>query len=404
MKKFIAFFFLLVSVCSSQAQIKLSPEARISVITCGPWQGELYSAFGHSAFRVYDPLLNIDLAFNYGVFDFDQPNFYLNFARGYLYYKLGVYEYPLFEEYYIYHGRFIHEQVLNLTPAQKQRLFDYLEWNALPENQNYRYDYFNNNCATKIHDVVKEVFGDTVTFNMSYITTRYSLRELTDLYLKYQPWGDLGIDICLGLPIDREAPPEAYRFLPDYIESAFDYAVIQHNNRTVPLVKQKNIIFEPEEDVTSTTLFHPLLVTSLLFVIAAIVSYRDIKRKSLLDLFDMLFLTALGLIGWLLIFLWTATDHETSAMNMNLLWALPTHLIVVFAFKQQPGWLEKYFLSVAVLSGVLLLVWYFLPQDLHYALIPVVMAITLRAGTQYFIRREARIAQGQSVESLKKPE
>src|SRR5687768_4645048 len=126
MKKLI--FLLYLSPVFGLAQ-KLSPDARISVMTIGPWQGELYSAFGHSAFRVLDAANGIDYAYNYGVFDFDQPNFYLNFARGYLYYKLGVYPYRNFEYYYIYHNRYVHEQVLNLTSPQKQRLFDSLQWN-----------------------------------------------------------------------------------------------------------------------------------------------------------------------------------------------------------------------------------------------------------------------------------
>ena len=124
-------FLLIISFTLSfgQSPISLSERAEISVITCGPWQGELYSAFGHSAFRIYDPENRINEAYNYGVFNFNQPNFYLNFARGYLYYQLGVYDYQLFEDHYISYNRFVHEQVLNLNQDQKQKLFDYLKQN-----------------------------------------------------------------------------------------------------------------------------------------------------------------------------------------------------------------------------------------------------------------------------------
>src|SRR3954462_15874915 len=77
----------------------LSPSAEISIITCGPWQGEVYSAFGHSAIRVYDPVNGLNDAYNYGVFDFNQPYFYLNYTRGLLLFKLGVYSYPDFRDY-----------------------------------------------------------------------------------------------------------------------------------------------------------------------------------------------------------------------------------------------------------------------------------------------------------------
>src|SRR5688500_7144291 len=210
----------------SQAQVQLSEQAEISVLTLGPWQGEVFTAFGHSAFRVHDPVNAIDAAYNYGVFDFNPPIFYLNFARGHNLYKLGVMDYRGFEYSYIYYNRYIHQQVLNLRPGEKQKLFDFLQWNALPENQEYLYDYFYDNCATKIPEVMLTVFGDSVVFDGSYITKRNSFRELTDIYLKEQPWGDLGIDIGLGLPTDKIATPYEHMFLPDFVESGFAHASI----------------------------------------------------------------------------------------------------------------------------------------------------------------------------------
>ena len=124
-------------VVSFSQEIILSDQAEISVITCGPGQEQVFTAFGHSAFRVFDPVNGIDAAFNYGVFDFDQPNFYLNFARGHNYYRLAVQDYKRFEYAYQYYNRYIVAQVLNLNINQKQRLFNYLQWNALPENQYY---------------------------------------------------------------------------------------------------------------------------------------------------------------------------------------------------------------------------------------------------------------------------
>src|SRR5688500_1393589 len=99
MKKLTGLLLLITCVC--HGQVKLSSQAEISVLTLGPWQGEVFTAFGHSAFRVYDPLNRIDAAFNYGVFDFDRPNFYLNFARGNNIYMLGVFDYQDFEYSYI---------------------------------------------------------------------------------------------------------------------------------------------------------------------------------------------------------------------------------------------------------------------------------------------------------------
>ena len=258
MKKILWLLILITSTVKAQ----LSEQANISVLTCGPYD-ELYSAFGHSAFRIYDPVNNINVTCNYGTFDFNQPNFYLNFALGNNLYKLSIQDYQRFEDVYIYENRFIHEQVLNLTSEQKQKLFAYLQWNAKPENASYYYDYFYDNCSTKIRDVLLEALGKDVIFDETHITTDYTIRELTDFYLKDLPWGDLGIDICLGLPMDKKAAPLEYMFLPDFVESAFDHASIVQNGSTVPLVKEKHITYEARASEPAKSIPHPLYVVFL---------------------------------------------------------------------------------------------------------------------------------------------
>ena len=104
--------------------------------------------------------------------------------------------------------------------------------------------------------------------------------------------------------------------------------------------------------------------------------------------FDVVLFGILGLVGLLFLLLWTATDHKAAAKNFNLLWALPTHLVAVVAFIRQPQWLRKYFLIVAVLTGLLLISWFFLPQKMNTNLIPLVLAILARATAQYLVRKE----------------
>jgi hypothetical protein len=154
------FFIVLSILClSSYSQhLKLTNNAEISVITCGPGT-ELYTAFGHSAFRVRDTTIGVDKIYNYGTFDFDQPNFYGNFAKGNLLYFLNVTETSRFLRVYYHEKRWVKGQVLDLIPADTQKFYDYLENNTLPENREYLYDYFFNNCSTKLFDVVNDVLG-----------------------------------------------------------------------------------------------------------------------------------------------------------------------------------------------------------------------------------------------------
>lgn len=384
MQKTIFVVLLLFSISGLAQTPRLSEKAEIHVVTCGPFQGELYSAFGHSAFRIVDPELSYDEIYNYGVFDFNQPNFYLNFARGNLNYKLGKHPYPVFRDYYIYYNRFVHEQKLNLTQEQKQKLFDFLEWNALPENQYYRYDYFYDNCATKIRDVVQHVFGEAVKFDDSYIQTNYTIRDLTELYLKKQPWGDLGIDICLGLPMDKKASPYEYMFLPDYIESAFDHAVIV-DSVSGKLVKEKILTYRSLPEEITFSLLHPWIVFGIVLAIGTVLTFFDFRRKKLSKWFDTLLFGTVGLIGLLLLLLWVATDHKAAAKNFNILWALPTHLVFLFWLwkTEKPSWFRTYFKVICFLQSLVLVFWFILPQQLNVFLIPLVTLLMIRCWIIY---------------------
>lgn len=377
--RFITALLLLPAFIRAQ---QLSERSFISVITCGPGQTELYSAFGHSAFRVHDPELGIDYAYNYGVFDFSQPNFYLNFARGHNYYKLAVQDYNQFEYFYRYFNRYVHEQVLDLTQQQKQRLFDFLQWNALPENRSYRYDYFYDNCATKIPAVLKNLFADSLQFTYPHITTQYSFRQLTDLYLKYQPWGDLGIDLCLGLPMDKKASPYEFMFLPDYVEAGLDYALL--NGR--PLVKQKNIVYAPVPENFSNGWLIPLNLFILLAVLTLALTIYDMRRVRLSYVYDRFLFGITGFIGVILLLLWTATDHQAAAWNFNLLWAMPFHLVIAFVVERPFKWISVYFRVTALILVLLLIAWVWLPQQMHHAFIPVVLSLLLRAWAHIKLR------------------
>lgn len=361
-------------------QIQLSNKAQIMAVTCGPYQGELYSAFGHSAIRVYDPEQNINWIFNWGVFDFNQPNFYLNFAKGYLHYRLAVMNYEPFVDSYIEENRYVHEQVLNLTPQQNQKLFDYLRWNARPENMHYYYDYFYDNCATRVRDVLTTVFKDSIQFDGSYITTNYSIRELCDNYLQQQPWGDLGIDLCLGLPMDKKATPYEYMFLPDYIESGFNHAQFITPNGSKPLVAQTIFTNQTKPKPARAIFWRPVVFTTALLLLGLLLTLVELRKKKHFKVFDISLQTIAGLLGWLLLALWTLTDHNAAARNMNLIWAFPLYFPLAFFLlkRQRPVWLQRFYQFMAVLHAISLLLWFWLPQDLHLSLIPLVFLMLIR--------------------------
>ncbi len=377
---------------SLHAQPQLSPKAQIRIVTCGPYQGELYSAFGHSAIHVRDMENKIDLVFNYGVFDFNQPNFYLNFTRGHLLYSLAVSSYYDFSEPYVDDNRFIHEQVLDLDQNQKQAVFEYLLWNAQPQNRDYLYDYFYDNCATRVRDVLVEVLGDDIQFDSNYVEESYTVRELCDQYLTKQPWGDLGIDLCLGLPMDKNMEPYEYMFLPDYVERGFNQVKIRGYGDWKPIVSETIVSYEPREQAEHKTLWRPAILFWILCLLGMVITFFGVKYRQHRKFIDMVLFSVTGLIGWLLLLLWLFTDHKAAARNMNLIWALPFHfpivLILSFHNKRLFGY---YFRVVALIYVVLIISWAFLPQNLHYSLFPLVLLLMVRASFiqyHYLMRSE----------------
>ena len=224
MKRFLFFSCLLLVVFSVKAQYpRLSTQAEISIITVGPGPN-LYDSFGHGAIRIYDPYLSIDRAYNYGTFDSFQDGFYVKFAQGKLDYRLAVQNFKSFLGNYQAQNRWVTEQVLNLTMAEKQQVFEFLENNAIPENSYYLYDFFYDNCATKLRDVVSDVLGDNITFKNDHLTQTKTFRDLIQENTYNHPWWDFGIDIALGAVIDVDATPAQHMFLPDYILQAYENA------------------------------------------------------------------------------------------------------------------------------------------------------------------------------------
>lgn len=380
MKKLFSLIILL--PLFAHAQWQLSDEAEIRILTCGPYQGELYSAFGHSAIRVYDPVNNFDLLYNYGVFDFNQPNFYLNFAKGNLLYKLDVGYYRAFRNRYVADDRYIHEQILNLNQRQAQAYFNFLQENALPENATYNYDYFYDNCATRVRDGLVEVLGDTLVFEEGYTDSQHrSIRDLCDMYLGHQPWGDLGIDLCLGMPIDKRASSYEYMFLPDYLEAGLNYAYIVEGGEKKPLVKDTVISYESSSEPDAVGLWQPLTFTLALMLIGLVASYISFKTGKYQVWFDVALFSLSGLLGWFLVFLWFFTDHHAADYNLNILWALPWNFPLSFFLLKRPlaKFLRGHYLVLFFWYLLVAITFFVLPQDLHYSLFPLVLLLAVRA-------------------------
>lgn len=348
----------------------LSPQAQISVLTCAP--GNLiYECFGHSAIRVADRQHKVDLVFNYGIFDFNQPHFILNFANGFMEYRLGLSPFVHFPKTYTLDDRTITEQVINLNQAEKQRLWDFLLWNAQPENRYYLYDYFYDNCATRVLDVIEKQVENGIVYHSPYQDSLdLSIRDLVYRYTLSNTWSKLGIDLSLGAVIDQPATDRVYNFLPDYVMETLAQAT-RHDGS--PMVLKTNVLYQGNPRVPDPWYTRPTgwfwLAFLLLFL--AYGKMAPHKRKYI----DMPFMMICGLLGLLLAALWGLTNHHAAAYNMNLLWAQPVLLLIPLVPKALK---TRMYLTQGILCAVLLLGWIWWPQDFHPALIPVVALLAYR--------------------------
>lgn len=377
MKNIHYFIFILFLYSNAlSAQSSLSQKASVSVITCGPG-AELYTTFGHSALRVYDPINGFDKIYNYGTFNFNAPNFYLNFAKGKLTYELSTSSFSRFLRIYQYENRWVKSQVLNLNATDVQKVFNFLENNAKPENKAYQYDFFYDNCSTKIEEVITTVLGDKVEFSNSHISTSKSHRDLIDDYTKNQEWGKFGIDLALGSVIDDAATKNDYKFLPDYIYEAFNNATIDSNK---PLVK-RNITFLKEKKMNQPsyikTPFVLFLIISITIIVITFKNYRSNTRSKWLD-FILYFIT--GIIGVLVLLLWFATTHTATYKNFNFLWAFAPNLFISFYMLKSKlsKWIIYYNRLLVTLIGLMGLLWLIQFQVFNIALLPLLIALELR--------------------------
>jgi len=363
-------FSVLVASGATATNTPLSPFSKVSVLTCNPGT-ESYAIFGHSAIRVQDSVAGVDMVFNFGTFNADDPQFYQKFLAGRMMYSLSVGSFRDFLPEYQDGNRIVWEQVLSMSTQDKQLIWDRLLENMKEENRYYKYDFLYDNCSTRIRDGLQRIYGSK--WDIVAPAPMKSFRQQFSSGFAYNPWTGFGIDICTGLPADRYPSASEQLFLP---QNLFD-ALARSRAKLVDTTIVYDFSHKAGAPAFSWT--SPLAICWMLFLAYALVLAAELRYKFHLKALDILIFSITGLAGLVMVFLWTMTDHKISRFNLNLLWASPLNLVILFIPR-----LKRLYLPVLALP----LVFSVVASRLYD---PAVLPLTLILLTRMLTRSERTI-------------
>lgn len=386
---FLLLFTFLCGKISSQT-IALSDSSEVSILTNSPWTEEVYGLFGHASIRVNDPAKHIDYVFNYGMFSFNKPNFIYHFAKGETDYMVAPIPYADFISEYQEKGLGVTEQLIRLTATDKQKIWDALCVNSLPENREYRYNFFFDNCATRPFDIVEKNISGKIILPKE--ANNPSFRELINEFLTGFEWYKFGINLVIGASADRPVTEKEKLFLPKYLHEELSKSLIDSAGVMLPLVKSEKMLTPKVDKPAEMSVFTPIVIGWLLFFMILMLSlyqWKTRKASFLFTLVDFLLFLAAGVAGLILTFLMFFSVHPCMSPNWNYVWLQPLHLVAacLFYVKKCAKVIKYYhFINFALLT-IFLLAWKLIPQGLEWSFLPFVAILWLRSAVGSFVKK-----------------
>ena len=318
---FLCLFLTLLMLPPGAAHAADSPDpTEVWLVTYGP--GEIYwQRFGHNAIWIRDPQGGLDHVFNFGFFDFAQENFLLRFLQGRMLYFSAAR--PAGEEFaaYIDEDRSIRAQRLALSGPQSVQLAEYLLREVRPENRDYRYDYYRNNCSTRVRDALDQALGGALSSEFNQIPAKQNWRDHTRRLTSMDFWLYLGLEIVLGAPVDRAINAWDEMFIPSLLADAVADLAVAGATGLIPLTVEDVMLFESSlaaPPATPRALWPRYLLASLALVAALTLAGR-LVGAGLARVLARTWLVTAGLAGLVLLFFWFGTDHAVARLNLNLL-------------------------------------------------------------------------------------
>lgn len=381
MKKYLSLLLLLLFHLNGVKALTYKPlgdEAQLSILTCSAGD-QVWSLYGHSAIRVQDPENRRDLTFNYGLFSFDAPHFIWRFCTGQTDYLLGATTTARFVQEYAEQNRRVTEQVLDLSPAERENIWKALYVNQLPENRSYRYNFFYDNCATRPRLMVEKHIEGTLAYDS---TVWYpTMRQAVAFYNRDCPWTWLGISMLLGSTADRPGSFTDELFAPELLMDALSRATVDGR----PLIRETNILTDIDPELSSKRGWpvpSPTPIMWLVFLTVLLLGWRELKQRRHNTALDTVLFILAGLAGIVLAFLAFFSVHPDVSPNYLLFAFHPLWLLFLIAECVPAFRRSQASLYIRILFSVMLLTaiggYLIGPQYQHPALLPLMLALLSR--------------------------
>lgn len=380
------FIFCLFMGVAFSVQSQSTDSIRFSLLTCAPGT-EIYSLFGHTAIRYENYTRRIDVAFNYGMFSFNTPNFIFRFVAGETDYQLGITPYSYFEAEYAMRGSSVYQQVLNLTQSEKERLLTILENNYLPENRIYRYNYFYDNCTTRARDKIEECIEGKVVYPDSLSGKSY--RSIVHEFTAGSPWDEFGIDLCLGAEADKEINKRQQMFSPFYMKYyASNAYIVDAGGTSRPLILDETKIVDVEpEEVQPGFILSPLMCGALFLALCVVMAWGQWKTQRIWWRWDIVLYGLQGLAGCIIAFLFFFSVHPTVGSNWLLILFNPIPLLYLpfMVYKAVKRKKDYYHVGNMVYLTLFITILPFCGQEFNLTVLPLALGLLVTSASHVLV-------------------
>ena len=352
----------------------------VYLLTCKPGT-EKYSMYGHSALRVIDNYSGTDMVYNWGVFDCDTPNFAWKFIKGQLNYMLDKCTMNDFLETYSSEKRGVISQRINLNPEDVRKLLELIKENLKPENASYSYDFFFDNCATRIRDILEKAADGKIHHPAGVDSDERTFRYMIGEYQKPYLWLNFGTNIALGMKCDKKASFRERMFLPLEMQQCLSKTVIYTNGRVVPLLQNPETIINYDMPaVKSATLLAPEIIIALVFILM-IISIPLVRKNAYLKSIDVFIFFVFSVLAVFMLFFNFFADYQATKINLNIIWLNPLIILCLVSLLTSKAGVI-WFRLVFYVSILFLVVSMILPQEFSKAVVPMCLILAFRSSAR----------------------